>query len=42
MGNHRRLLSRGVILASKLFFGKIPLAVGEGEGLVGVEGEEVR
>lgn len=37
MGSHRGLLSRGVILLSKLFFGKIPLAVVVGEGLAGVK-----
>lgn len=42
MGSHRRLLSWAVVLSSELFFGKTPLAVVVGEGLVGVEGEEVR
>lgn len=41
-GSHRRLLSWAVVSSSELFFGKIPLAVVVGEGLVGVEGEEVR
>lgn len=41
MGSYRRFLSRGVILLFKLFFGKVFLVLVVGEGLVGVEGEEV-
>lgn len=43
MGSPRGLLSWAVTSPSELFFGKMPVvAAVVGQGLVGVEGEEVR